>query len=198
MSKRLIFVRHGETPHNIEGRLMGWSSDVGLTDKGREDAATTAAKLKEYQIDHMYVSDLRRARESGEIISQILNMKPTLTHGLRERNLGIFAEKTWAELKTNHAEHFTKFLDHHDPNWNGLEGESLQDMHQRFDQFLASLKASHPNQTILMITHSGFLYTILRDYFGFFATESFLEVEHTSVTILDKTKDSYHLTLFNG
>jgi len=197
MPKRLIFARHGETPYNLEGRLMGWKSDVGLTANGRRHAKEVAAKLKDYHIDYIYASDLRRATETATIIANALTLTPLPTAGLRERNLGNFAERTWEDIQTNSATDWDKFLDHFDPDWNGLAGESLRDMHARFDHFLSQLRHKHSDQTLLLVTHSGFLYTILRDYFHFFPTESFLEVDHSSITILDKTGDGYSLTAFN-
>lgn len=202
MPSKIIFVRHGHTPHNSTdhkaNRLMGWDHDhVGLSEEGRLDAAVTASKLKNYPIDAAYYSDLKRTTETAEIITNILGIGATPSELIRERNLGSFAEHTMHDLKVNRTQEWEKFLDHHDPDWQIPGGESLRDVHARFAKMLAHLSTNHSNQTVLLITHSGYIHTVLRDHFGFFAKETFVEVDHTSHTILTKTQDSYELTLYN-
>lgn len=178
---------------------MGWVDDTaGLSEQGKQDAKSTAAKLASYQIDATYYSDLLRTTETANIITSTLQLSGQPTHLLRERNLGNFAGRTYHDIKTNSHADWDKFLDHHDPDWNGLEGESLRDMHKRFDQFMQKLKTKHPDQTVLLITHSGFMHTILRDYFEFFPKESFIEVGHSSLTILEKSGDKYELKAHNA
>lgn len=203
MPQRLIFVRHGETAYNSRdhktNRMMGWAHDhVGLSDQGRGDALAVAAKLKNYHIDYIYHSDLKRTSETAAIITQELGMTSIPTVGLRERNLGTFAELTAYEVMTTRPHDWAKFLDHYDPNWNGLAGESLRDVHIRFRSLLSQLQSRHQNQTILLITHSGYLHTVLRDHFEFFPKESFKEVGHSSLTVLEKTLSSYHLVLYDA
>lgn len=140
MPKQLIFVRHGETTHNKQKKLMNWSHDVGaLSELGKEEAALVGIKLKQFHIDKMYVSDLLRTRETGEIIAAQTGLKPIMTKYLRERDLGIFGDLTLDEIKTKWPDHHAKFFDHTDIDWNGLEGESLRDVHNRFREFLQIL-----------------------------------------------------------
>lgn len=203
MPSRLIFVRHGHTKNNSKddhtNRMMGWVNDVvGLSDQGKEDALATARKLESYHIDTIYHSDLLRTTETSEIICSHLQMPSEPSLGIRERNLGNFADRTAHDIKQSRPQAWDKFLDHADPDWNGLEGESLRDVHMRFHNFMTGLHHDHSGQTVLLITHSGIMHTVLRDYFHFFPIESFVEVDHDSVTILDKVGGTYHLTLHNG
>jgi broad specificity phosphatase PhoE len=198
MPQQLIFVRHGETTNNVEGRLMGWEHDYAhLTKQGQEDAKQTAKNLAGYKIDHIYHSDLIRTTETAAIICKALGRQSEPTHYLRERNLGTFADRTWQDLRENSPAEFAKFIDHEDAEWNGLKGESLNDMAKRFNEFLAQLHSSHQGQTVLLVTHSGFLHTILRDVFDFFPKHSFTEVGHSSITILEKSGGTYTLKLYN-
>lgn len=198
MPQTIILVRHGETDLNKSHRLMNWSHDVGtLTDQGQKEAAIVGNKLKEYRIDAMYASDLRRTRETAAIIATHVSLTPVLTPSLRERNLGIFGDHTFDELNAKWPDKVAKFLDHSDQEWNGLEGESLRDVQTRFDVFLTDLHARHHDQSILLVTHSGFLYIVLRDYFNFLPRETWLDVDHTSVTVLEKSAKTYTLTKFN-
>jgi Histidine phosphatase superfamily (branch 1) len=67
---KLILVRHGHTSLNRPGddeRLRSWL-DVPLDDKGMEEVAKTADTLRKYPIDVIYCSDLRRARQTAEVV----------------------------------------------------------------------------------------------------------------------------------
>lgn len=67
---KIFFVRHGQSESNLE-KVMAGHKDVMLTQKGREQAYETANNLKEYDIDIMFVSPLKRARETAEIINSV-------------------------------------------------------------------------------------------------------------------------------
>lgn len=47
------------------------------------------------------------------------------------------------------------------------------------------------------MTHSGILYTVLRDVYNFFPQDTWMDVAHTSVTILEKNDTGYDLKIFN-
>lgn len=178
---------------------MGWDDDyAGLNDLGIEDAKNTASKLTQYHIDAVYHSDLIRTSETAIIITKQLKLTSIPTPYLRERNLGNFANHTMHEIKVNRPHDWDKFLDHADADWNGLQGESLRDVCNRFDSFIKKLEISHSNQKVLLITHSGFMHTVLRDYFNFFPKESFVEVGHSSVTLLEKANGNYQLSLHDA
>ena len=56
---RLVLLRHGESTWNKENRFTGWT-DVGLTDKGLEEARQAAQLLNEagFAFDIAFTSDL--------------------------------------------------------------------------------------------------------------------------------------------
>lgn len=198
MPKQIILVRHGETDNNKNKKLMNWDHDIGrLTKQGRIEAGIVGQRLAGIKIDAMYVSDLLRTVETAQEIVKYVQITPTFTTSIRERNLGIFGDHTFDEIKQKWPEKFAKFIDHSDLDWNGLEGESLSDVHKRIKSFLSHLEAKHSDQTVLLVTHSGVLYTSLRDVFGFFPRDSWMDVEHTSITILRKQNNSYLLEQFN-
>lgn len=197
MPAKIILVRHGETPFNTEKKLMGWQSDVGLSERGIKDAKSLAAKLAAYPIDAMYHSDLRRTRETAGIISDSLKITSTPEFLLRERNLACFAGKSMHDLQNENPQWVAKFFEHTDREWKMPGGESLGEVHTRFRTLVTKLHDAHEGQTVLLVTHSGYLHVVLRDVFGFFPVETFVEVEHDSVTILEKASGSYRLAQYN-
>ena len=86
---RLLIVRHGETPWNVEGRLQG-HADIDISEKGRQQAQKVAKRLADTPIDVAYSSDLARAWHTAEIILDQRNVPLHSTEGLRERYYGVF------------------------------------------------------------------------------------------------------------
>ena len=108
---RIFFVRHGQSESNLK-KVMAGHKDVLLTDKGREQALETAKKLKDYDIDIMFVSPLKRARETAEIINSIRKNKipMIIKEELTEVNYGIYEDVK----KTNFD--YNGFWDYSDKN----------------------------------------------------------------------------------
>lgn len=65
-SQRVIVVRHGETEWSREKRHTG-RSDLALTKEGREQALALGAQLAPLRFAAVFVSPLRRARETCEL-----------------------------------------------------------------------------------------------------------------------------------
>ena len=90
MSK-LILTRHGQSTWNAENRFTGWV-DVGLSEKGREEAKKSGELINELniKIDISYTSYLKRAIETLTIILKALNlsMKFNTAWELNERHYG--------------------------------------------------------------------------------------------------------------
>ena len=67
---KLILVSRGHTSLNSPGadeRLRAWL-DIPLDDKGKQEAVETSETLKGRPIEVIYCSDLRRARQTAEIL----------------------------------------------------------------------------------------------------------------------------------
>jgi len=67
--KKLVLLRHGESVWNQENRFTGWT-DVGLSDKGIQEAHSAGKKLKEngFVFDEAFTSVLKRAIETLDIV----------------------------------------------------------------------------------------------------------------------------------
>ena len=78
---KLILVRHGHTPLNGAGgdeRLRGWL-DIPLDEQGLQEAVETAQRIAHYPVTAIYSSDLRRARQTSQILSKISKAAVTTT-----------------------------------------------------------------------------------------------------------------------
>jgi broad specificity phosphatase PhoE len=68
---RIIFVRHGESGYNAG---LTEAEDSPLTRKGRIQAKHLGNSLKKEKISIIYTSNLKRAKQTGEIISKIIKV----------------------------------------------------------------------------------------------------------------------------
>jgi probable phosphoglycerate mutase len=81
----IIVVRHGQSTWNSEGRWAG-QADPPLTDHGRRQAVELAERCRGAGIGAVAASDLSRARQTGLIVADTLELAPPAElPDLRER-----------------------------------------------------------------------------------------------------------------
>ncbi len=85
----LIIFRHGQSTWNLENKFTGWV-DVPLTEKGIQEAKNAGQKLKPFEFDYAYASDLQRAQNTLTLALQIADktVPTTYNKALNERMYG--------------------------------------------------------------------------------------------------------------
>ncbi len=99
---KLVLLRHGQSIWNLENRFTGWT-DVGLTEKGRQEALSAAELLlKEgYTFDVAYTSVLKRAIHTLWIVLERMELEWIPVHRswrLNERHYGALQGLNKAEM----------------------------------------------------------------------------------------------------
>jgi probable phosphoglycerate mutase len=152
---KLIAIRHGETEWNIQSREMG-HLDSPLTGRGILQAEAIAKRLSRCRFDALYCSDLGRAIRTAQIISSATGVEPLLEAGLRERNMGIFQGLTKAEMIGKFPREYSDYrqIGH---TYRIPEGESGQERLGRSVRVLTEIAMRHVDQTVVVVTHGGFL-----------------------------------------
>ena len=85
---RLLLIRHGQTPSNVEGILDAGYPGPGLTALGRRQAQAIPAALAHEDIAGLHVSRLLRTHETAAPLAAALDLSPRLTAGLEEISAG--------------------------------------------------------------------------------------------------------------
>ncbi len=151
MSRRLLLARHAETEWNRIGRWQG-TTDVPLNEAGLAQARGLAARLVGVGVRVVVSSDLGRARQTAEIVTEALGLSPPLLEpGLRERSYGLFEGLTRAECEARHPEAWQAFLAGQEPP----EAERRADVGQRMVEAMTRLAAAH--EGLLVVSHGGAL-----------------------------------------
>lgn len=149
---KLILVRHGHTSLNMPGRderLRGWL-DVPLDEQGLQEAAETADHLADYPVDAIYSSDLRRARQTAEVLRRRTHeSRVTTTKELRPWNLGVFCGQRVMDILP-----FLNLLNRH-PDLAAPSGESFYQFYGRYSRRLTELMnlAQESPRCIVAVTH---------------------------------------------
>ena len=86
--KDFYLFRHGETEYNRLGLRQGQGIDAGLYETGRLQAQKLAVYLEEKEIEVIYTSPLRRARQTAEIAAVRLCIAVISDERLLEGNFG--------------------------------------------------------------------------------------------------------------
>ena len=147
----LLLLRHGETDWNSEHRWQG-HADRPLNDTGRAQAHELGEALAGRTVHAVYASDLLRARETAEIVAARLELPVGLDAGLREVDVGDWAGRVVSEIERENPEGFRLWQDGR-KGWGG--GESYEEMGERVIATVRRIAASHPEETVLLVTHGG-------------------------------------------
>jgi len=157
--RTVAVVAHAEAVHHVERVVGGWH-DSQLTERGRRQAHRVALILAgSFPGPRVPVvtSDLRRARQTAEIIAGTLGSDVTLHPGFRELSYGV-AEgrpRAWLDERIVPVPTAGSRLDHHI-----CEGaESRRDLATRVYAAMAEVLASDASDAVI-VTH-GFAATFV-------------------------------------
>ena len=134
---RIYIVRHGETEWNAEGRIQG-HTDIGLSDRGREQARFTARRLAEVPFAVAYSSDMSRTRDTARIILGEGDIPLHSVPELREYHKGVFEGLTVQQYRQRYPEQYRASLVN-DPDFAPTGGETIRQSTARLTEFVAGL-----------------------------------------------------------
>jgi broad specificity phosphatase PhoE len=164
----LLLVRHGETDWNRERRFQG-HADPPLNDAGREQARELADRLAGENIAAVYTSDLRRARETAEILAARFDAEIVALRELREIDVGSWQGLTWPEIEERHPDGAARW--HHDGHgWDS--GETYVELGERVVAAMREIVARHGGQRVLVVGHGGTVRAMRAFVEGVSVTES--------------------------
>lgn len=147
----LVLIRHGQTEWNAIGRWQG-QADPPLNETGRTQAHETALELRGQGIDALISSDLRRARQTAEIIGETLGLEVELEPRLREVNLGKWQGLYSDEIRARWPEEMRLWLERPLAT-RPPDGESIHELADRVLAAVNELAARCADQRVGLVTH---------------------------------------------
>lgn len=159
---RIIFVRHGETLHNVELVITSGAPGGPLTERGVEQVGLLAKRLTGLRppVTAVYSSPLRRALQSATILADSLALVPTVREELRECSVGELEGRSGPEA----FERFDRTWDHWysdaSPDLDyplGPGGETGREAVDRISGLVDEITVAHRDETVVVVGHGTVL-----------------------------------------
>jgi broad specificity phosphatase PhoE/nicotinamide riboside kinase len=157
----LHLLRHGEVDTGGQ-RLAYGHLDLAHTPRGRAevDALLDHARRRLPRPDGVFTSDLGRCRGVAERLAGAWGVPLRVEPALREQHMGAWEGRSWRELTEEHEPRVQAF-------WNDYVGtappggESLGDVRDRVDRWLAATLPSLQDGRWVIVTHIGVIRALL-------------------------------------
>ena len=157
LRNRYFIIRHGESRANVKGIILSHpkagTRAFGLTENGKKQVLESANKNKVLDKDTIiYSSDFKRARETAEIVRNVVKAKPVhFTAKLRERWFG-----QW-ERTHNSNYHRVWVDDAVNPDHKNKKVESTNEVLARTTSLIFELEKKYSVKKIVLVAHGDAL-----------------------------------------
>jgi probable phosphoglycerate mutase len=148
-----IFMRHGEADNNVNRILVGRHIESHLTEIGRQQVRDTANYLKEIVVDKVFVSPVIRARETAEIVCDVINLDYEIDERLYEIELGKLVGMNYEDIIEKHGNLFLKFYSGDEQMLDDYGVESFTSVKMRIKHLLDEAMERYPDKNIIFVTH---------------------------------------------
>lgn len=181
--KKLVLVRHGQTPKNVSGLLHGLSDESLLDKVGKAQMRQAGQKIvKEFWPFGLFHSQEARARQSARIIAEISGVTAIEVNGLEERDWGEFEGRPWSEVR--------RILDKLDLEaryvYRPPSGETWQEFEQRTVEALTVKLRESEDKNVVLVTHGGVIRALMPFLLDVSREESFkYSPRNASLTIFE-------------
>lgn len=158
----IYVVRHAQSEANANKILGG---NYPLTAFGEKQAGDRGASLFHVPFEHVYASDLIRAKRTAEIIALERDIAVKTNKFLRERFFGKLDGRLLSEIKTELEDWTTRAQQASEndalvsENTNGIENDVS--LIGRYFTFLRQVSIANVNKNILVVSHSNVMRTLL-------------------------------------
>ena len=154
---RVVLVRHASAEG--QGDFLG-QRDAPLSALGRRQLPAVARKLREYEVDAIYCSDLSRTRVTAAAIAGRRNIRPDVRPQLREMDFGRWEGLSWDQV----AEQFPVLA----KRWVSARsspavpgGEPMARFKTRVTRELKRIVRARPGECVVVVTHAGVIRVVL-------------------------------------
>ncbi|MBB3036535.1 histidine phosphatase family protein [Hoyosella altamirensis] len=147
----LTLVRHGETVWHADNRYTG-STDIALTERGRQQADQLASWAKQAHLDAIWVSPLERARNTAAPCERATGLTASVDKRLAELDFGAGEGLTSSEMLTQFPDARRAF--EQDPVAGHLpDSEDPRHATERAVDCLKDIVHKHPSDRVLVVGH---------------------------------------------
>ena len=161
--RRIILARHGQTEWNLQARFQG-RTNIQLTETGKNQAHSLAARLSSWPVEIIYTSPLDRARYTAEAIAERHNLTPLSLPELEEINFGQWEGQSINALEREQHENFARWRA--DPFFNPPYGaETWEKIYARLSRAV-KIFLDGPYNRIVVVSHGGIMRALYAVFVG--------------------------------
>ncbi len=193
--KEIFLIRHGRQDSKL------CNVDVELSTEGREQAKLLGERLKTYQIEKVYTSDLLRSIETGHIVAGLIGVPEEKLSGIEEIHFGGFTGKTDTQIRSLYGSFQAERRKHEADIPFPVGGECGADVVRRAMPVFRELMEREEDR-IAVVTHGGVIRSICAEILGAPQRNKLkfgIDVENCSLSelIYDPERDFFFLERFN-
>lgn len=155
--RTLILLRHGQTEWNASDRMQG-QIDTDLTDLGRRQAKEAARELVSRNAIAIVSSDLKRAYDTAQALSEHTTVPVVRDQRLRETHLGDWEGLTHLEVDADYPG--ARVAWRLDATYRPPNGESKLEVGARSLPVVQELfreRQDWPGRSIILVAHGGLI-----------------------------------------
>jgi broad specificity phosphatase PhoE len=195
--QKIFLVRHAKPELPYSGRLYYGHTDYPLSKEGIERAKILSKDLDGITFDHIFSSNLLRARHTAELIMPGRASDIKLINAFCEINLGDWEGKTFDEVRETWNELYeargNSFESVAPPN-----GESFKDLQKRTVTAFEDILCKYTSGNILIVSHGGVMWTLICHYFSLDLNDIFYyPTDFCGVHVLDRFNGMMKLLRYN-
>ncbi len=183
----LVLIRHGETEWSRSGRHTG-TTDIPLTDRGREEARRLAPLLSGMAFARVFSSPLQRARTTCELAG--LGDRMQIEPDLIEWNYGEYEGLTFDQIRKTVPEWMV--FTHGCPG-----GESPEQVAARADRLIGRIRSNEGK--VALFAHGHILRVFAVRWIGLpVAAGASLLLDTSTISVLGEYRDGPGLKRWNS
>lgn len=180
---KIYMIRHGQTDWNKQGIFQG-QEDIELNDTGREEARICGSAFQNKQIQRIWSSPLKRAKETADLIAEKIGLPletVMIKHNLKERDFGKLSGQPY-EM-------------HHEYEALGIDVmlEDFTALQNRVEESLREIIQEHGDEDIIVVSHgatiNGFLHKITEGTHG----SGITSLVNTSINVIHYSEGRFQL-----
>jgi broad specificity phosphatase PhoE len=182
---KAYLLRHGETEYHVQKRLLG-RLDIGLNDRGREQAGRVAAYFKDEELAAIYSSPLKRCLETARPVAEAQGLEPVVVEGLMEVDMGEWDGRLIEELFSREDGMVGRWM--RNPSSVAIPGgEDFGAVKRRVMTAMDEIMARHAGfERVLVVTHGGPIRGIICAALGMDLDNMFrLQIDLASISCVD-------------
>lgn len=182
----ICLIRHGITDWNHLGKAQG-ISNIPLNDEGKIQATALANRLVTEPWDIIISSNLKRAKETAQIIADVLGISNfKFDERLIEINCGQIEGTTEDER-----------LNKWGKDWRSLDlgMEKFEDVAKRGIEVIEEIANIYKDKRVIVVSHGALIGLTLQFLLPHVFTKTY--IDNTSLTVIKKYSNNWECTVYN-